>query len=53
MAGAILELISDKSKSVLFGKRARERALKRHNKENIIKKLLSTYNTIIRHTNED
>ena len=53
MAGAILELISDKSKSVLFGKRARERAFKRHNKENIIKKLLSTYNTIIRHTNED
>jgi glycosyltransferase involved in cell wall biosynthesis len=48
MAGAILELAGDKEKAIRYGQKARERALIRHNKENIASELLKIYNTIIK-----
>lgn len=52
MAGAILEIIKDKNKSVEFGNNARKKALVRHDREMVIKNLLSTYKTIIKESNE-
>lgn len=50
MAGAVLELINSDSKAALFGQKARERALMRHNQQTIINELLESYNTIIKQT---
>jgi len=47
MAGAILELYNDPETAVRYGEKARERALKRHNRETIISDLLEIYQTII------
>ncbi len=43
MAGAILELNSDKDKAIEYGQKARQRALIRHNHEKIVKELLEIY----------
>jgi glycosyltransferase involved in cell wall biosynthesis len=53
MAGAILELINDNNKAVLFGKNARERALVRHNKTTIVSELLASYDSIIKQSHAD
>jgi glycosyltransferase involved in cell wall biosynthesis len=47
MAGAVIELINNIDKAVQYGEAARKRALKRHDKNEIIEKLLKTYKTII------
>jgi glycosyltransferase involved in cell wall biosynthesis len=48
MAGAVVELIRDKSIAINYGKKARIRALQRHNKEKIVKELVETYMSIIK-----
>jgi glycosyltransferase involved in cell wall biosynthesis len=53
MAGAILELVNDNNKAVLFGKNARERALVRHNKTTIVSELLASYDSIIKQSHAD
>lgn len=50
MAGAIVELSLDTKKAIVFGQKARKRALFRHNKEKIIKELVLIYDKI---TNKD
>jgi glycosyltransferase involved in cell wall biosynthesis len=52
MAGAVLELVNDEVKSVLFAKKARERALIRHNKTIIVSELIATYDSIIKRSHE-
>ncbi len=47
MAGAVLELLEDYESAIIYGKRARERALVRHNKNKIVKELTQIYNEII------
>jgi len=47
LAGAILELINTPDKSVLMGKEARQRAVKRHSKEKIVFELLDIYKNIV------
>lgn len=47
MAGAILELKSDWTQAVAYGKQARKHALARHDRETIVNSLLETYNSII------
>lgn len=51
MTGAILELNTNKNSAVLFGKKAREKALIRHNKDKIKKELLSIYFNITANSN--
>jgi glycosyltransferase involved in cell wall biosynthesis len=46
MAGAIHEIKNSPEKAIKFGKAARERALKRHDKETITKNLLNIYELI-------
>lgn len=48
MAGAILELYADKERAIRYGEKARETALKRHNKDRIVSELLEIYHTIIK-----
>lgn len=50
MANAIIELTRDKEKMERFSKNGREKALKRHNTENIKKQLFDCYNSIINQT---
>lgn len=47
MAGAVLELMNDSSKSLAYGKAARIKALNRHNKDAIMNSLVKTYSIII------
>jgi len=47
LAGAILESINNYDKAKLNGSYARDRAIKRHNKDIIVDSLVSTYNHII------
>lgn len=49
MAGAIIEFINNWSSALKFGEKAREKALKRHNKKTIVNDLLVIYKSI---TNE-
>ncbi|MCK9412223.1 MAG: glycosyltransferase family 4 protein [Prolixibacteraceae bacterium] len=53
LAGAILELLNNPEKAIDLGMKARERALKRHNRENIVDSLLDIYTTIIKHGKKD
>jgi glycosyltransferase involved in cell wall biosynthesis len=46
MAGAIVEYINDFEKAINYGKKARDRALKRHDKVKIVTELLEIYNSI-------
>jgi glycosyltransferase involved in cell wall biosynthesis len=46
MAGAILELASDREQAVRYGEKAREKALIRHNKDKIVSDLMVIYRTI-------
>ncbi len=46
MAGAVIEMASDTDKSIHYGKRARERALLRHNMTTIVKDLIQIYSKI-------
>lgn len=48
MAGAILELINNPEKAALLGENARSVALKRHDKDRIVKEILKTYEKIIK-----
>ena len=50
MAGAILELLNNWNVAQQYGKAARERALARHNKTEIIQGLLNTYKEIVKDT---
>ena len=50
MANAIIELTCDKEKMERFSKNGQEKALKRHNTENIKKQLFDCYNSIINQT---
>lgn len=50
MANAIIELTRDKEKMERFSKNGREKALKRHNTENVKKQLFDCYNSIINQT---
>ena len=47
MAGAIVEMVSDFEKAKQLGSNARARALKRHNKEQVVNDLLETYRQVI------
>lgn len=47
MAGAILELAESPDIAVQFGNKAREKALKRHDRGRIINDLMNVYNNII------
>lgn len=47
MAGAILELAESPDIAVQFGNKAREKALKRHDRERVINDLINVYNNII------
>lgn len=47
MAGAILEMKNNPEKAKMYGQAARVRALKRHDKKRIVKKLLKVYESII------
>ncbi len=47
LAGAIIEYNNDTSKAIAYGKKARETALKRHNKEEIVRTIHSIYQEII------
>lgn len=47
MAGAILELRNNPEKAIEMGRKARIRALERHNKENITNDLIAVYQEII------
>ncbi len=46
MAGAILELFTNRKSAVTYGQNARVRAIKRHDPGIIINNLVSIYNTI-------
>jgi len=46
LAGAILEIKNDTEKAIKYGKAAREKALKRHNKESITTNLLEIYKLV-------
>jgi glycosyltransferase involved in cell wall biosynthesis len=48
MSGAIIELIHDKVKCIMYGNNARKRALKRHDKDVIVNSLLNIYSEIIK-----
>lgn len=47
LAGAILELKNDVKTAIQMGKKARQRALKRHDRTSIARDLISTYTEII------
>ena len=47
LAGAIKELITNKDKAICLGKKARQKALTRHNKEKVVNELLKIYQMII------
>jgi len=47
MSGAIIELIKNPDRALMFAEKARKRAQERHNKEIIINELVNTYNKII------
>lgn len=49
MAGAVLELSSDKDKTIKLGQNARKKALVRHDKERVTNILLLNYINIIEH----
>jgi glycosyltransferase involved in cell wall biosynthesis len=46
MSGAILELYKNKELSIKYGENARNRALKRHDKQTIVNDLIAIYNNI-------
>jgi len=48
MAGAVLDLKNDPEKAAYLGKNARERALKRHEKDSVVNGLIDIYQTICR-----
>jgi len=48
LAGAILELQNNPEKAIELGKKARERAIIRHDKENIVNRLFNIYSIIIK-----
>jgi len=47
MTGAILELINNYDQAKIYGTKARERALKRHNKKRIVDDLVAIYQKVI------
>lgn len=47
MADAIIQLSANRSLMIQYSERAREKALKRHNDENIKKQLLNCYNSLL------
>ncbi|MCB5288154.1 MAG: glycosyltransferase family 4 protein [Candidatus Cloacimonetes bacterium] len=47
MAGAVLEMRNDYEKAILMAQKARNRALKRHNKHRIVDELLQIYTNIL------
>jgi glycosyltransferase involved in cell wall biosynthesis len=47
MAGAVLELIEDYDRAVLLGKKARKRALVRHDKDRVVRGLTDIYKKIL------
>lgn len=47
LAGAIIETKRNYAQSIKMGEKARARALPRHNPDNVVRELMSTYNTII------
>jgi len=48
MAGAVLEMLNNKDRTIQLGKNARNVALQRHNKDRIVNALLKIYESIIR-----
>jgi glycosyltransferase involved in cell wall biosynthesis len=46
LAGAILELYKDRNYAISLGHNARERAIRRHNPENILEDILKIYSAI-------
>ena len=46
MAGAVLELIHEKETAISYGKKAREKSMRRHNKDIITKGLVEIYGII-------
>ena len=47
LAGAIIELINNPQQAIQYGQNARKKALKRHDRDDIVKSLLETYQDII------
>jgi len=48
MAGAVLELANNRSQAMTYAKNAREIALSRHNKGNVVKQVLEAYQEILK-----
>jgi glycosyltransferase involved in cell wall biosynthesis len=48
MAGAVMELANDPARAARLGKAARERALRRHNPDTIVKELIGIYSQIVK-----
>ena len=48
LAGAIVNFVQNPDKAIMFAKKARERALIRHDKQSVIGELLSGYTNIIK-----
>lgn len=48
MAGAVLELARDTEKATCYAAKAREEAVKRHNKENVVGQVMNAYNEILK-----
>jgi glycosyltransferase involved in cell wall biosynthesis len=53
MAGAVLELMNNPAQAKLYGYNARNTAVKRHNKYNVVSELLNAYKSIINKNDED
>ncbi len=51
MAGAVMEIMNNEKQAIEYGKKARERSLKRHNKTKIVDDLLHIYKCIINNEN--
>lgn len=48
MAGAVLELIGNSQLALTYSKRAREIALKRHDKENVVSQVIEAYQEVLK-----
>lgn len=48
LAGAVIELISDREKLKFFGLNARNRALERHNKDKVLNEFISIYSSVLK-----
>jgi len=46
MSGAVVELMENEELAIQYGKKAREKALKRHNKKTIVENLINVYSMI-------